>query len=71
MKKNIDPRQLFLSGQDIRRFLSVSLREEDRDWLLAEYDLTELALDAVLAHATIYVQMDRLPETLEVEEEPT
>ena len=69
MKVKINTLQLFSGRSDVRKFLSVGIRDEDRAYIEEQWDLTEHEIDEVLNFARMYVQMVKLPETLEVEVE--
>lgn len=65
----INPMQLFMNKGNIRKFITPDIRNEDRDMLEQKYDLTSEQIDEILSWVTLYVRMDDLPKTIEVEEE--
>lgn len=69
MKVKINTMQLFMDRSNIREFLSIELSDEDIEWLEEEHGLTARDIEVVLKHAKMYVKMEKLPETLEVEVE--
>lgn len=69
MKVKINTMQLFMDRSNIREFLSIELSDEDIEWLEEEHGLTARDIEVVLKLAKMYVKMEKLPETLEVEVE--
>lgn len=68
MKAKINTIDLFSGKENVRKFLNVDMREEeDKDWIMDEQGLTDHDIETVLKHARMYVSMDKLPETIEVE----
>lgn len=67
MKAKINTIDLFSGREDVRKFLNVDMREEDKEWVKDEYGLTEHEIEVVLKNARMFVQMYKLPETVEVE----
>lgn len=64
----INPMQLFSGKKDIRVFLLPDIHHEKKAQLMSELELTEEQIDAVLKATKLYVQMDALPKTIELEE---
>lgn len=69
MKTKIDTIQLFSGRSDIRQFISVGISDEDREWLEEEHGLDDRDIEAVLKCARMWIQMNKLPGTIEVEVE--
>ena len=67
MKAKLNTIDLFSGREDVRKFLNVDMRDEDKEWIMDEHGLTDYDIDTVLKHARMFVQMDKLPETIEVE----
>lgn len=67
MKAKVNTIDLFSGREDVRKYLNVDMRDEDKKWVGDEYGLTEHEMEEVLKNARIFVQMDELPETIEVE----
>ena len=67
MKAKINTIDLFSGRVDVRKYLNVDMRDEDKEWIMDEHGLTDYDIDIVLKHARMFVQMDKLPETIEVE----
>ena len=65
----INPMQLFMNKGNIRQFITPDIRNEDKDMIEQKYDLTSEQIDEILSWVTLYVKMDELPKTIEVEEE--
>lgn len=65
----INPMQLFMSKNNIRKFLMPDIHHEKKAQLMDELELTEEQIDTILEAASLYVKMDELPKTIEVEEE--
>lgn len=67
MKAKLNTIDLFSGRADIRKYLNVDMRDEDKEWIMDEHGLTEREIETVLKYARMFVQMDKLPETIEVE----
>ena len=67
MKAKINAIDLFSGRADIRKYLNVDMRYEDKEWIMDEHGLTDYDIETVLKYARMFVQMDKLPETIEVE----
>ena len=67
MKSKINTIDLFSGREDVRKFLNVDMRDEDKEWIMDEHGLTEREIETVLKNARMFVQMDKLPETIGVE----
>lgn len=65
----INPMQLFMNKGNIRQFITPDIRNEDKDVIEQKYDLTSEQIDEILSWVTLYVKIDELPKTIEVEEE--
>lgn len=65
----INPMQLFMNKGNIRQFIAPDIRNEDKDMIEQKYDLTSEQIDEILSWVTLYVKIDELPKTIEVEEE--
>lgn len=65
----INPMQLFMNKGNIRQFITPDIRNEDKDMIEQKYDLTSEQIDEILSWVTLYVKIDELPKTIEVEEE--
>jgi hypothetical protein len=64
----INPMQLFMNKGNIRQFITPDIRNEDKDMIEQKYDLTSEQIDEILSWVTLYVKIDELPKTIEVEE---
>ena len=67
MKAKINTIDLFSGREDVRKYLNVDMRDEDKEWIMDEHGLTEREIETVLKNARMFVQMDKLPETIGVE----
>ena len=67
MKAKVKIIDLFSGRADIRKYLNVDMRYEDKEWIMDEHGLTDYDIETVLKYARMFVQMDKLPETIEVE----
>ena len=67
MKAKVKTIDLFSGRVNVRKYLNVDMRYEDKEWIMDEHGLTDYDIDIVLKHARMFVQMDKLPETIEVE----
>ena len=67
MKAKLNTIDLFSGREDVRKYLNVDMRDEDKKWVGDEYGLTEREIETVLKNARMFVQMDKLPETIGVE----
>ena len=67
MKAEIKTIDLFSGRADVRKYLNVDMRDEDKEWIMDEHGLTEREIETVLKNARMFVQMDKLPETIGVE----
>ena len=67
MKAKLNTIDLFSGREDVRKFLNVDMRYEDKEWIMDEHGLADYDIDIVLKHARMFVKMDKLPETIEVE----
>ena len=67
MKAKVKTIDLFSGRVNVRKYLNVDMRDEDKEWIMDEHGLTDYDIDIVLKHARMFVQMDKLPETIEVE----
>ena len=65
----INPMQLFMNKGNIRQFITPDIRNEDKDMIEQKYDGTSEQIDEMLSWVTLYVKIDELPKTIEVEEE--
>ena len=65
----INPMQLLMNKGNIRQFITPDIRNEDKDMIEQKYDLTSEQIDEILSWVTLYVKIDELPKTIEVEEE--
>ena len=63
----IKTNQLFEMRKDVRKYLSIEIRDEDREWLEDEYGLEYEEIQAVLGVADMYVNVGKMPEYIEVE----
>lgn len=64
----IDPKQLFLSASDIRKYLSVGISDYVISEIEREWEVDHDLIDDILNHAGIYVRQDLLPRHIEVKE---
>ena len=60
--------QLFVGNKDVRRFMSVGISDEKRDYLKSECDVTDEGLNVILKNALIYLDGDKMPRELEFSE---
>ena len=67
MKVKIKTIDLFSDRVNVRKYLNIDMRDEDKKWVGDEYGLTEREIETVLKNARMFVQMDKLPETIGVE----
>ena len=67
MKVKINPAQLFLSTNDVRKYLGVDMPEDEKELLAVENEISIDTVDNVLSEARMYVRSILLPETIEVE----
>ena len=67
MKAKVKTIDLFSGRVNVRKYLNVDMRDEDKEWIMDEHGLTDYDIDIVLKHAGMFVQMDKLPETIELE----
>lgn len=67
MKAKLNTIDLFSGREDVRKYLNVDMRDEDKEWIMDEHGLTEREIETVLKNARMFVQMDKLPETIGVE----
>ena len=67
MKAKVKTIDLFSGRADIRKYLNVDMRYEDKEWIMDEHGLTDYDIETALKYARMFVQMDKLPETIEVE----
>ena len=67
MKAKLNTIDLFSGRADVRKYLNVDMRDEDKEWVMDEHGLTDYDIETVLKNARMFVQMDKLPETIEVE----
>ena len=67
MKAKVKTIDLFSGRVNVRKYLNVDMRDEDKEWIMYEHGLTEREIETVLKNARMFVQMDKLPETIGVE----
>ena len=67
MKAKVKTIDLLSGRANIRKYLNVDMRDEDKEWIMDEHGLTDYDIETVLKNARMFVQMDKLPETIEVE----
>lgn len=63
---NIDALALFYQQNDIRKYLSVDVDDDEVAWLENQFDINYETVETVLGAATIYVNMSELPEEITV-----
>lgn len=63
---NIDALALFYQQNDIRKYLSVDVDDDEVAWLENQFDINYETVETVLGAATIYVNMSDLPEEITV-----
>lgn len=63
---NIDALALFYQQNDIRKYLSVDVDDDEVEWLENQFDIDYETVKTVLGCATIYVNMSELPEEITV-----
>ena len=62
----IDALALFYQQNDIRKYLSVGVDDDEVAWLENQFDINYETVETVLGAATIYVNMSDLPEEITV-----
>lgn len=62
----IDAMALFYQQNDIRKYLSVDVDDDEVAWLENQFDINYETVETVLGAATIYVNMSDLPEEITV-----
>lgn len=58
--------QLFNSNLDLRKYLNVYIRDEDRESLFLYHDIDDWVIDEVLNHAQIFVKDGALDKEVEL-----
>ena len=67
-KVSIDPKSLFQGKDDIRKYLSVGMSDFIMTETLISLELDHDTVEEILSLASIYVNLDELPEYMYVEE---